>query len=166
MQRYQLTAANSALAIFVLALATIAGAWIFERLGYPPCDLCLEQRTAYYVGVPLAALVYALARAGLPGALLRLGLWALALIFVANMILAIYHSGVEAQLWKGPTACTGSGLEPGDAGDLLKQLETTKVVRCDAVNLRVFGLSLANWNIFISAALAALAARAALRRAR
>ena len=99
-------------------------------------------------------------------ALLRLGFWILALIFVANMILAIYHSGVEAQLWKGPTACTGSGLAPGDAGDLLKQLETTKVVRCDAVNLRVFRLSLANWNIFISGALAALGARAALGRAR
>jgi disulfide bond formation protein DsbB len=166
LQRYQLTAANSSLAIFVLAFATIAGALIFERLGYPPCDLCLEQRTAYYVGVPLAAVVYLLARAGLPGALLRLGFWILALIFVANMILAIYHSGVEAQLWKGPTACTGSGLAPGDAGDLLKQLETTKVVRCDAVNLRVFGLSLANWNIFISGALAALGARAALGRAR
>ena len=90
----------------------------------------------------------------------------LALIFAANMILAIYHSGVEAKLWQGPTACTGSGLAPGDATDLLKQLETTKVVRCDAVNLRVFGLSLANWNIFISGALAALGAWGAVRKAR
>ena len=164
MQRYQLTAANSALAIFVLALATIAGAWIFERLGYPPCDLCLEQRTAYYVGVPLAALVYALARAGLPGALLRLGLWALALIFVANMILAIYHSGVEAHLWQGPTACTGGSPGPASADDLLKQLESVKVVRCDDVGLRVFGLTLANYNIAISAALALLAGASALRK--
>jgi disulfide bond formation protein DsbB len=39
-------------------------------------------------------------------------------------------------------------------------LETVKVVRCDEVSLRVFGLSLANWNILISAAIAALAARA------
>ena len=160
------SAANSALAILVLGFATIAGAWIFERVGYPPCDLCLEQRTAYYVGVPLAALIFVLARAGVSGALLRIGLAILALIFAANMILAIYHSGVEAQLWKGPTACTGTGLAPGDATDLLKQLQTTKVVRCDAVSLRVFGLSLANWNIFISATLAALGARAAVMRAR
>jgi disulfide bond formation protein DsbB len=159
------SAGASALAILILAFATIAGALIFERLGFPPCDLCLEQRTAYYVGVPLAALIFASARAGLPTPLLRLGLGALALIFAANMILAIYHSGVEAKLWQGPTACTGSGLAPGDATDLLKQLQTTKVVRCDAVNLRVSGLSLANWNIFISAALAALGARAAAMRA-
>ena len=39
-------------------------------------------------------------------------------------------------------------------------------MRCDEVSLRVFGLSLANWNIFISAGLAALAAASALRRGR
>ena len=33
-----------ALAIFALAFAAIAGAWIFEAMGYLPCDLCLEQR--------------------------------------------------------------------------------------------------------------------------
>lgn len=154
--------AASALAIFALAFAAIGGAWIFEALGYPPCDLCLEQRYAYYVGVPLAALVFGLAIGGVPSALLRIGLAALALIFAANAILAIYHSGVEAGLWQGPTACTGSAAEPAGAGDLLKQLQTVKVVRCDAVSLRVFGLSLANWNVFISAMLAALAARATL----
>jgi disulfide bond formation protein DsbB len=158
------SAAASAFAIFALAFATIAGALIFERLGFPPCDLCLEQRTAYYVGVPLAALVFLLARAGFSSLLVRVGLGALALIFAVNMVLAIYHSGVEAGLWQGPTACTGSGAGVAGGGDLLKQLETVKVVRCDAVNLRVFGLSLANWNILISAALAALGARAASRQ--
>jgi len=50
------------LTIAVIAFATIAGAWIFQGLGYPPCDLCYEQRYAYYVGVPLAALAFVLAR--------------------------------------------------------------------------------------------------------
>src|SRR3974390_361892 len=98
------SAAASALAILGLAFVTIAGALIFERLGYPPCDLCLEQRTAYYVGVPLAALLFLLARVGFANALLRIGLTVLALIFAANAILAVYHSGVEAGLWQGPTA--------------------------------------------------------------
>jgi disulfide bond formation protein DsbB len=35
-------------------------------------------------------------------------------------------------------------------------------VRCDEVQIRIFGLSLANWNVVISAALAALATRAAV----
>ena len=153
------TAAAGALTVAVIAFATIAGAWIFQGLGYPPCDLCYEQRYAYYVGVPLAALAFAVAKAGAPRTIVIAGLIALALIFAANAILAGYHSGVEAGLWPGPTACTGS-LADHPKGNLLEQLQTIKVVRCDAVSLRVFGLSLANWNILLSAALAALAARA------
>jgi disulfide bond formation protein DsbB len=154
------SAAAGALTVAAIAFATIAGAWIFQDLGYPPCDLCYEQRYAYYVGVPLAALAFAVAKAGAPRTIVIAGLIALALIFAANAILAGYHSGVEAGLWPGPTACTGS-LADQPKGNLLEQLQTIKVVRCDAVSLRVFGLSLANWNILISAALAALAARAA-----
>jgi disulfide bond formation protein DsbB len=154
------TAAAGALTIAVIAFATIAGAWIFQGLGYEPCDLCYEQRYAYYVGVPLAALAFVLARAGVPRAIVVAAVAALALIFAANAILAVYHSGVEAGLWQGPTACTGAMAGPAKASDLLEQLQKIKVVRCDAVSLRVFGLSLANWNILISAALAALAARA------
>ena len=156
------TLADNAFVIAIVAIATIGGAWIFQGLGYPPCDLCYEQRYAYYVGVPLAAVLFGAARGGAPRALLLLAMAALGLVFAANMVLAIYHSGVEAKLWQGPTACTNSSPGPASAVDLLKQLETVKVVRCDAVNLRVFGLSLANWNIFISGALAALAARATL----
>ena len=154
---------SNALAIGALAFVTIAGAWIFEAAGYPPCDLCLEQRYAYYVGVPLALVTLAFAVVGANRGLLRALFWLLALIFAANAVLAIYHSGVEAQLWQGPTACTGA-LNAGTGGDLLSQLAKVKVVRCDAVQLRVLGLTLANWNIIISAALAALAARAGLAR--
>jgi disulfide bond formation protein DsbB len=157
-------AQGNALAIGALAFVTIAGAWMFEALGYAPCDLCLEQRYAYYVGVPLAAVVFALAAARANRRLLGALFWLLALIFAANVILAIYHSGVEARLWQGPTACTGAVGASG-GGNLLEQLAKVKVVRCDAVQLRVFGLTLANWNILISAALTALAVRAGLAEA-
>jgi disulfide bond formation protein DsbB len=151
-----------ALAIFALSFAAIGGAWIYEAMGYLPCDLCLEQRYAYYVGVPLAAVTFLAApRLGKAAAALFV---ALALIFAANAVLAVYHSGVEMQLWQGPTACTGSAMSgPANAADLLAQLDTVKVVRCDAVSLRVFGLSLANWNIFISLALAELGGWGATR---
>jgi disulfide bond formation protein DsbB len=143
-----------ALAILALSFATIAGAWIYQALGYLPCDLCLQQRYAYYAGVPLAAVALALAG--------RAGRWAsvlfvvIGLVFAASVALAIYHSGVEMKLWQGPTACTGSAMG-GTGGDLLAEIEKVKVVRCDDVGLRVFGLTLANWNVFISLALAGLA---------
>ncbi|MGO9744396.1 MAG: disulfide bond formation protein B [Roseiarcus sp.] len=158
------TPAATSLAILAVAGAAIGGAWIFQALGFHPCDLCYQQRYAYYAGMPLALLIAALTRASTPSLVLRIGLAALALMFAANVALAIYHSGVEMKLWPGPTACAGSAVNgPANAADLLAQLQSVKVVRCDEVALRIFGLSLANWNVLISAALAALGARAAWR---
>jgi disulfide bond formation protein DsbB len=148
----------SAWAIFALAFLTIAGAWIFQAFGIQPCELCLTQRYAYYAGVPLAALT-ALAGGRAPAAIVRVGFLALALIFAANAVLAAYHTGVEFGLWQGPTACTGS-INASDITDLLNQLDSVKVVRCDEVQIRVAGLSLAAWNVLISGAIALYAALA------
>jgi disulfide bond formation protein DsbB len=156
----------SALAIAALAFATIAGAWGFQAWGYLPCDLCYEQRYAYYIGVPLALLTAAAVAAKAPRGLVYASFALIAAIFFYNAGLAVYHSGVEAKYWAGPTACTGTVAAPANADDLLKQLQTIRVVRCDEVSLRVFGLSLANWNILISAALALLAAATLLRGSR
>jgi disulfide bond formation protein DsbB len=154
-------ATSNALAVGALAFATIAGAWTFQALGYAPCDLCLEQRYPYYAGIPIAAIAFAVAKSGSSRALTRALFWLLALIFAVSVVQAVYHSGVEAHLWQGPTACTGSFVGAKSGASLLDQLKTVKVVNCDVVQLRVFGLSLANWNVLVSAALAALAARAA-----
>jgi disulfide bond formation protein DsbB len=148
----------AAWAIFALALATIAGAWTFQAFGIRPCDLCLAQRYAYYAGAPLAA-VTAVAATRAPAALVRIGFLLLAVIFAANAILAAYHAGVEFRLWHGPTACTGS-ITAADIADLLDQLDKVKVVRCDEVQIRVAGLSLAVWDVLISAAIALYAALA------
>src|ERR1041385_7189094 len=44
--------------VAVIGVAAIAGAYFFQYvLGLPPCPLCLEQRTAYYVSIPLAAMI-------------------------------------------------------------------------------------------------------------
>ena len=39
-----------------VALATLATVWILQSVGYRPCELCLTERIAFYVGAPLAAL--------------------------------------------------------------------------------------------------------------
>ena len=157
---------ETALALLAVALATIAGAWTFQSLGYLPCDLCLEQRNAFYAGIPLAAAVAVAARLGAPASAVKIGLALLALIFAANCVLSVYHTGVEFKWWQGPTACTGSAMSgPANVTDLLAAIDKVKVVRCDEVSLRIFGLSLANWDVLICAALSGLSARAALKRA-
>jgi disulfide bond formation protein DsbB len=151
-----ITPLRAASGVLLVAFATIAGAWTFEWAGYAPCELCLMQRWAYYAGVPLAALVAIIAARG-PRGLAGAGLALLGLIFLGGMIFGAYHAGVEWGFWPGPTGCTGALARADSMADFLKQLETTKVVRCDAVAIRILGLSLAGWNAVISAAMAALA---------
>ena len=157
-----LTPLQAALSVLVIAFATIAGAWIFEWAGYLPCELCLMQRWAYYGGVPLAALTVLVAAYG-PGWLARIGLGLLGLVFIGSMMFGVYHAGVEWGFWQGPTGCTGALTRADTMQDFMKQLETTKVVRCDAVAIRILGLSLAGWNAVVSAAMAALAFLGAAR---
>lgn len=152
----EVTALQAALAILLGASATIVGAWIFEYFGYLPCELCLKQRWAYYAGVPIALAVSILAWRG-PRATARAGLVLLGLVWVGSAIFGTYHAGVEWGWWPGPSDCTGTLSKAPSINDFLQQLQTVKVVRCDAVAIRIFGLSLAGWNAAISAAMAATA---------
>lgn len=152
----QLTPQRASLLIFLIAFATIAGAWVFEYYGYAPCELCLKQRWAYYTGVPLALVVAALAPRN-PG-LARKGLAVLALFWLGSMAFGIYHSGVEWKWWPGPATCTAQAGFTGGLPDLSKP-----AVLCDTPAIRILGLSLAGWNAVISLALA-LIALAGLRR--
>jgi disulfide bond formation protein DsbB len=152
-------ALTASLAVTVIAAATIAGAWFFQLvLGIVPCPLCLEQRYAYYLAIPLGLLIALAARGGAPRPLLLAGLAILALASLANAGLGTYHAGVEWGFWKGPTDCSGPVVNLGSATDLLSRLDTVKVVRCDEVQWRFLGLSLAGYNLLISLLMAAIAA--------
>lgn len=151
-------AGRYAAAIAAIAALTLAGAWFFQLvLGLQPCPLCLEQRYAYYLAVPLAIVVAIAAARDAPRSLLYAGLFALLLAALANAVLGGYHSGVEWKWWPGPTDCSGPVGNLGSAGDLLSRLDTVKVVRCDEVQWRFLGLSMAGYNVLISLLMAALA---------
>ena len=160
-------ALTAALAITAIAAATLAGAWFFQLvLDILPCPLCLEQRYTYYAVVPLAALLALAAARKAPRTLLVAGLAVIALATLGNAGLATYHAGVEWGLWQGPTDCTGPILDLGTAGSLLQRLDTVKVVRCDEVQWKFLGLSLAGYDVLISLAMAAIAAWGAVRASR
>ena len=160
-------ALTAALAITVIAAATLAGAWFFQLvLDIRPCPLCLEQRYAYYLAIPLGALTALAAGRNAPRAVMLAGLVLLALAALGNAGLGIYHAGVEWGFWQGPTDCTGPVGNLGSAGDLLKRLDTVKVIRCDEVQWRFLGLSLAGYNVLISLLMAAIAAWGLVRTAR
>ena len=161
--RSLLTPLRVGLLVLVGAAATITGAWAFQAAGYLPCELCLKQRYAYYAGVPLAAAVVLLAARGRPRNLVALGLGLLAVLFAASAVFGVYHAGVEWGFWPGPADCTGGVAPAASMEDFMQQLHTTKIVRCDAVAIRILGLSLAGWNAVVSLILAGVAALGAAR---
>ena len=147
-----------ALAIAAVAAATLAGAWFFELvLDIRPCPLCLEQRYAYYLAIPLALVLAFAASRRAPQPVLLAGFAVLLLAALANAWLGGYHAGVEWKFWEGPTDCSGPVVNLGSAGTLLERLDTVKVVRCDEVQWRFLGLSLAGYNVLISLAMALIA---------
>ena len=151
-------ALTAALAILVISAATLAGAWFFQLvLDIRPCPLCLEQRYAYYLALPLALAVAFAAARGAPRQVVLGGFAVLLLAALANAWLGGYHAGVEWKFWQGPTDCSGSVVNLGSAGNLLERLDTVKVVRCDEVQWRFLGLSLAGYNVLISLLMAAIA---------
>jgi len=133
------------------ACAVILAALGFEHIGgYEPCALCLEQRYAYYAGIPVlfgALAVYSAGATRLAAALFFI----VAVGFLLNAGLGVYHSGVEWKLWEGPATCSG-GLKPlsGASGSLLKDLSTKAIPLCGEAQGRFLGLSFAGWNVIAS----------------
>ena len=149
---------SAAAAIAAIGLAAILGAYFFQYvLGLPPCPLCLEQRIAYYVSIPLAAMVLLGVSVGSSRKVMTLAFLAIAAAMLWNAGLGAYHSGVEWQWWEGPKDCAGPVTGFGPAGSLLEAMQRTRVIRCDEAAWRFLGLSLAGYNVLISLLLAAIA---------
>jgi len=151
---------ESAAAAFIAfaGLLTIAGFLFFQYgLGYEPCPLCLEQRNAFYVSVPLAALLLLGAGYGASRKVLLLGFAVIVLAMLWNAGLSAYHAGVEWKLWPGPVDCSGP-IRPLGTGSLLSRLQNVRLVRCDEAAWRFLGISLAGYDVIISLLLAAAAA--------
>lgn len=143
--------------VMMIATGAIVTALLFEHVGgYRPCPLCAQQRWAYYAGIPaafLALVLLSMANHRLAG----LVLFAVAMAFLANAGLGIYHAGAEWKYWDGPQTCSGtSALAPlggKDGKGLLGALDAVPVQRCDEAPWRFAGLSFAGWNVVVSFAL-------------
>ena len=153
--------------VMLTAAAAIVAALLFQYVGgYAPCPLCLQQRWAYYAGIPASFLALVLLSTG-RWRIAALLLFAVALGFLANAGLGVYHAGAEWKFWDGPDSCAAAGpLKPlgSGTGGLLGKLDT-KVVRCDEAPWRLFGLSFAGWNVVISLTLTIAAIKAAFASA-
>lgn len=138
-------------ALLLFALAIILVALGFEYIGgYAPCPLCLQQRYAYYAGIPLLFLAL-VALAADKAALATLLFALVGLGFLANAGLGVYHAGAEWGFWPGPDTCAGGIAKLSlKASDLAKPGTAMNVVRCDQAAWRFLGISFAGYNVLIS----------------
>ena len=138
--------------------ALLITALIFQSVGYVPCELCILQRWPH-----LAAAIIGAVLIFFDSKLLR---WAGALAAGLATAFAIYHAGVEYQWWKGPVACTGGidGMLNMSTQDLMAQLQSAPVTRCDQPQWYFLGLTMAGWNAICSAILTGMWLRSALGR--
>jgi disulfide bond formation protein DsbB len=113
---------------------------------------------AFYIGVPLAALLWLGAGHGAARKVMILGFVVIALVMLWNTGLSAFHAGVEWKFWPGPTDCSGPINRIGSVGSMLKQLQDIRIVRCDEAAWRLFGISLAGYDVVVSFFLAAVAA--------
>ena len=153
--------------ILALAVALLIAVHAFETFGgYPPCELCLHQREAWWTAGTIAAFGLVVIR--FRPSIGWLVCAALAVVCAGSAVFAAYHAGVEWKWWPGPTACTGTGsphVSAKDVAALLSGAKSVHMVRCDEAAIRWFGVSMAGWNAVVSL-LAAIGSAVTAARAR
>lgn len=129
------------------ASALLGGALAFQHIGgLAPCEMCMWQRWPHLAAIGFGLLALILRRSPLRWPLL----WLAGLAILVAAGLGLFHAGVEQRWWQGPTTCSAPpGIGPGQ--DVLADILTSPIVRCDAIPWELFGVSLAGWNALISA---------------
>jgi disulfide bond formation protein DsbB len=131
----------------LLPVALLGGALGSQYLGgLHPCEMCYWQRWPHGAAIVLALLSFTA-----PSGSMR----SRTLVFLAALAIAIsgaigvYHAGVEAKIFEGFTQCTALPRTTS-AAELLKEITHAPLVRCDEVQFRFLGISLAGWNAILS----------------
>tara|TARA_Y100000766_G_scaffold28945_1_gene20126 strand:+ start:72 stop:569 length:498 start_codon:yes stop_codon:yes gene_type:complete len=128
----------------------LATAYAFEYLAnLQPCVLCIYQRIPYAVAIGLMLLTIILRKHSQANLILFI---AASVVFAVGSAIAIFHIGVEQQLWQGTPEC-GNFINTASVEALRKQLLAQPIVRCDEVAWSLFGISMAGYNFLISTSL-------------
>ena len=140
-------AAAARLIALLLPAALLIGAFGSEYFGgLHPCEMCWWQRYAHMVAFALAIIAFSgpanSARARTFTLLAALGI-------ATSGAIGVYHAGVEAHVFEGLTTCTALPRAASTA-ELLRQITHAPLIRCDQVQFRFLGISMAGWNAILS----------------
>ena len=128
--------------LIISLLSLLIALYIEFFLGYQPCKLCIYQRIPYLIAIFLTLL-------GIIFSKNLIWLYSLLLIFFSSFLLSGYHLGIEQEIFKEFSGCTGDSINITDKNELLKLLNS-EIKSCKNVDFTVFGLSLASINFLLS----------------
>ena len=124
--------------------ALIAAYFIQYVLKHQPCNLCLIERIPYIFSIIIISICLFTQKFE------KNILIILSLIFFAAALLSFYHFGIEQGFIKESLVCDLNTFDNELSKEaLLKQLKEVPI-SCKDVTFKIFGLSLATFNIFIS----------------
>ena len=125
------------------SMAVILTAYYFEYIeGLFPCKLCYWQRYPHFTNILIFPIFYFFPMRSL----IFIGMGSM---FV-SISLAFYHVGVEQKYWSGPNSCSNAPIEGLTTDQLLDQIMSAPIVRCDEIAWELIGISMAGWNVLIS----------------
>ena len=129
--------------------AILTAYFIQYVLGHDPCNLCLIERVPYIFSIIIISICLFTQRFE------KITLLILSLTFFIAMLLSFYHFGIEQGFILESLVCDlNSPNNELSKEALLNQLKEMPI-SCKNVTFKIFGLSLATFNIFISLVLSA-----------
>ena len=131
---------------FSISILVLLSAYFIEYvLNYEPCNLCLIGRIPYFFVTTFSLIFFFFKR------FKKIVLKLILISFISSILIAFYHFGIEQGFFNESLVCQLTGLVQGtSASELLQELENTKAKSCKNVDFKIFGLSLATINLFIS----------------
>ena len=132
----------------MLPLLLLLGALGSQYLGgLYPCEMCHWQRWPHYAAVLVAAGAFVAPQRSLRASLVLIA----ALLIATSGAIALFHAGVEYHWWNGITACTTTVSMAGTTpAERLAAIMSAPMVRCDAAQWTLAGISLAGFNAIFS----------------
>ena len=140
--------------IFLISIVALASAFFIEYvLGYQPCNLCILERVPYLLAIIIILLNYKFIHFE------KYFILSITLTFLVATALSLYHLGIEQGFIKESLFCELNSVSKLlSKEDILKQLQQ-KIVSCQDVTFKIFGLSLTSINIIISIIISTLTAK-------
>ena len=131
--------------LIVLSFIALSFAYFVEFvLGHEPCNLCKIERIPYIGSIIIISFLIFTNRWE------RILLSITILLFIFGAVTSVYHVGIEQGVFSESLLCElGLNTNIQDPEDLLKSLEKAPI-SCKDVTFKIFGLSLATFNAFLS----------------